>query len=1038
MKRATKGKGLLLLLVSLMMVFTMMPSAAMLAFADDEATEQIQVDEREGVVLGDEVEAAEEAVAPLSIEPEALEPQANITHNDDFSQLVGYNAGVLTIDATKSVKLDGATDTDIYNLPGQVDAGTNFLDYLSGASIDPATVTGIVVNANGGDALNKNALFYAGVVAFVKDSANAAAPTLTLNLSASLNYASLERLTEGSPMEDGFAASGLNIFATPTINILGRGVLGLSDYDPDTFALPTGFAVKVTEGGATLELNPAAVTALTGKFAAGELAGPFDNDKRVVIRLTDSVSNVATALENLGLSLAGDPGVVVTGVGTGSAVAPKLFYVYKQNGQTGEKTIAKVYTKDQFLALSTFNPYAYLATNNHGAGARVYATTRSVLVDDLLADAGLPELQPGYRLYAEATDSYAPVVFDAEDIIDMRYFPSATTEDGPGTSPDDAGVSAPAAIGINWGNANISDYGVAGTQRNGTYQAALAGAYDSGNWRIFTGCTVVGYAESGSALHNQISTNRWSQYVMAITLVTPAFTVYTQDGDDGEPQIVKAYNAGQFEELVAEDNYSFMNYGSRALPDVWEVHTTDGFIPLNDLLTDAGLTMTPYDAIRAQASFDGFGNTLSYDAIDQGKYFFPATTPNEVNPAGKVETPAGIALNWKGNPLTTGTASGAATANETAFAGGYVDPNHQYRFYVGLSEEDFAAKNAAGRRFPTGPDQLILIRGEVPAAPIEVIRHDGANRLETAVLASQKAFPVPAEVDTAIVAFAGNFPDALAAASLAGAAKAPILLTNSATVDQIVLDELTRLAPAKVYVLGSNSVVSDTALSQIESLSFTPAVTRLGGVDRYETARLIAEEAVTLGSSTDTILLATGENYADALSVGSIAAGKKITLLLTPSGSLSPRVSQFIADNEVKNVIVIGGPPAVANSVIGALVTEGVGVQRLSGDTRYETANKAALSLMQRYGITPTLVGIATGENFPDALAASAAIGLRGGILVITPTNTLHAASANTLTAIKGNHPTVEILGSAVAVSQTVQDAVVDLLSPPVIAMPEA
>jgi surface protein len=303
-------------------------------------------------------------------------------------------------------------------------------------------------------------------------------------------------------------------------------------------------------------------------------------------------------------------------------------------------------------------------------------------------------------------------------------------------------------------------------------------------------------------------------------------------------------------------------------------------------------------------------------------------------------------------------------------------------------------------------------------------RHAGDVRTETAVQASRKTFPDASQVSTVIVAFSHNFPDALAASALAGATGAPLLLSATDSLDAVTLDELKRLSPAKVYIVGGEGVISAAVLSELQALPSTPQVSRLGGGDRYATARLIAEEALRNGAPTTEVFLATGKNFPDALAVSPFAAYRKVPVLLTEPGALSSDAKAFIAENNVKKVTIIGGEAVVSAEVFSELESMGVGVSRLFGDERYATARVATEALTSHYGMNPTLVGVATGDNFPDALAGGVALGIRGGVMALTPTGTLNANAEAVLSALKANLPDVEIFGGTAAVASEVEFAV--------------
>ncbi|MDR1089392.1 MAG: cell wall-binding repeat-containing protein, partial [Coriobacteriales bacterium] len=323
-----------------------------------------------------------------------------------------------------------------------------------------------------------------------------------------------------------------------------------------------------------------------------------------------------------------------------------------------------------------------------------------------------------------------------------------------------------------------------------------------------------------------------------------------------------------------------------------------------------------------------------------------------------------------------------------------------------------------------GDNDFIIAKFDSDGSLDPLTRHAGDVRTETAVQASRKTFPDASQVSTVIVAFSHNFPDALAASALAGATGAPLLLSATDSLDAVTLDELKRLSPSKVYIVGGEGVISDAVLSELQALPSTPQVSRLGGGDRYTTARLIAEEALRSGAPATEVFLATGKNFPDALAVSPFAAYKKVPVLLTEPGALSPDAKAFITANNVKEITIIGGEAVVSPEVFSELESLGVGVSRLFGDERYATARAATEALITQYGMSPTLVGIATGDNFPDALAGGVALGIRGGVMVLTPTGTLNANAEAVLSALKANLPDVEIFGGTAAVASEVETAV--------------
>ncbi len=269
-----------------------------------------------------------------------------------------------------------------------------------------------------------------------------------------------------------------------------------------------------------------------------------------------------------------------------------------------------------------------------------------------------------------------------------------------------------------------------------------------------------------------------------------------------------------------------------------------------------------------------------------------------------------------------------------------------------------------------------------PKAP----RLSGADRYRTSYAISRSSFTT---ADTVVVASGAGFPDALAAASLAGAVDGPVLLappaTNSGDTRLVAFQrELTRLRAKTVLVVGGSSAVNDFVFGQIENNSqFVTSAKRIGGRDRYETARLVAEETRQRTGNVTQAFVVRGDDFADALAVAPYAYHRSIPVLLTRTSSLHAQAATFIEARDVTDVVIAGGTAAVGPSVESSLRTLNGGatqVDRKAGSDRYATAVEVArYSVDERGWGSWERFGIATGVNFPDALSGGAACGMRGG-----------------------------------------------------------
>ncbi|MDY6065996.1 MAG: cell wall-binding repeat-containing protein [Finegoldia sp.] len=250
---------------------------------------------------------------------------------------------------------------------------------------------------------------------------------------------------------------------------------------------------------------------------------------------------------------------------------------------------------------------------------------------------------------------------------------------------------------------------------------------------------------------------------------------------------------------------------------------------------------------------------------------------------------------------------------------------------------------------------------------IQSKRIAGANRYETAIEISKKGFKT---ADTVIVATGENYADALAAASLAGVQKAPILLTNQGQTD-LISKEIKRLGAKNIIIVGGEKAVSK---AEAEAYAKLGKVERVAGANRYQTALKIAEK-VLAKTNRNVVIVADGQNYPDALAVGAYAAKEGLPIILADGDDL-PYAKDLIAKNKISRGIIVGGKVAVGD-------VEGYFKQtkRIAGANRYQTAIEVAKNLFK----DTKEVNLVSGENYPDALAVGVLAGKTNTPVILNP-----------------------------------------------------
>ncbi|KGN33720.1 lytic transglycosylase [Knoellia sinensis KCTC 19936] len=252
----------------------------------------------------------------------------------------------------------------------------------------------------------------------------------------------------------------------------------------------------------------------------------------------------------------------------------------------------------------------------------------------------------------------------------------------------------------------------------------------------------------------------------------------------------------------------------------------------------------------------------------------------------------------------------------------------------------------------------------------------GQSRYATAAAVASTGWPSGA--DEVLIATGENFPDGLAASAVAGGREAPLLLTASQSLPLPTQDELIRLEPTTVHVIGGPGAVSEGVVLQIQEILPQASVLRIAGGSRYETAAAVSRLTP---ESSDNAFVATGANFPDALSAGPAAARLGAPLLLTAGTDLSAPTAAELRQRKPARTFVVGGPGVVSDRVVSQIrQATGGTVERLSGTSRFDTA--AAVSNRVFAPTTPALV-LATGKNFPDALAAGALAGAQRSPLLL-------------------------------------------------------
>lgn len=331
----------------------------------------------------------------------------------------------------------------------------------------------------------------------------------------------------------------------------------------------------------------------------------------------------------------------------------------------------------------------------------------------------------------------------------------------------------------------------------------------------------------------------------------------------------------------------------------------------------------------------------------------------------------------------------------------------EYSWNVPMSWQNSKGRVFAAKDIPSfTADTYRAVVGSIP-------RLAGYTRYETAgLLFDQGNWQQGGSI---VLASGANYPDALAASALAGDLNAPIMLTDPNGLSSETEWRIQNLKPSRVYIVGGKAAISVNVERRVAQLAGSGAtIQRIAGDTRYDTSLKVASS---LANPSDTVIVTTGSNYADALSISpyAFATGSPV-VLCNPSSGLSDSALKAIKKAGYKKAVIVGGTSAVPASVTSQLKAQGIGgITRLSGDTRYATSAKIAeFELKQNVGFTMDGAYLATGLNFPDALAAGALSGKHLAPLLLVDPGAREACSF--LSKYKGEVSRVTFVGGTNAI----------------------
>lgn len=278
---------------------------------------------------------------------------------------------------------------------------------------------------------------------------------------------------------------------------------------------------------------------------------------------------------------------------------------------------------------------------------------------------------------------------------------------------------------------------------------------------------------------------------------------------------------------------------------------------------------------------------------------------------------------------------------------------------------------------------------------VTVKKLKGDDRFETAIKISQSGWT---KSDTVVIVNGEDksMVDGLTATPLASVKNSPILLSSNEKLPQKTVEELKRLNPSKVIVIGGNNSMPNSVVEAIKAVNSKISVQRIGGDTRYQTSINIAKE-IDKTNNVSKLYIGAGNGEADSLSIASLAGKEKTPIVLTQKDGVDNEAEQFIKSNKVSNIYFIGGVEKISNKAIeqvGKIANKDISNNRVAGQTRQETNAKVIDKFYSQSKLDGVVV--ANQDKLIDALAVGP-LAAKNNSPVILATNTLDKSQESSL-----------------------------------------
>ncbi|WP_194830581.1 cell wall-binding repeat-containing protein [Laceyella tengchongensis] len=268
---------------------------------------------------------------------------------------------------------------------------------------------------------------------------------------------------------------------------------------------------------------------------------------------------------------------------------------------------------------------------------------------------------------------------------------------------------------------------------------------------------------------------------------------------------------------------------------------------------------------------------------------------------------------------------------------------------------------------------------------------------------------------TVVLASGEAYADALSGGPLAYLEGGPVLLTARDSLPLSTKSILQKLKPQKAIILGGTDTVSTSVQNELNQLGIV-TIERMDGADRFEVSAQIAEKMEYIDSGT--AIVVNGLLYPDALSSSSVALDNGMPILQVTADTVPGAINNYLnKHDEIKNIVIVGGPGSVSDQVLTELKKSNRNVVRIGGKDRYEVG----INLIKAFKLDVETLSFASGLDFPDAISGAPLAAYLSSPILLNLPNKLTESVTTFMSEKRGGIVQLYLIGGESSISTEVQ-----------------